>query len=189
MKKFLLSVLVVISLNATAQDFSVGDNVVSAGISFGGAFGGYTYSSQTPGISLQYERGIVQIEEAGVIGIGGYVGIKGLKHEYSYGGYYAKQKWNYTIIGARGAFHFTSLGVEKLDVYGGVMLSYNILTYKYEDNDPSNYSYTGSGSYGSGVGFTIYAGGRYYLAPNIAAFMELGYGKYIVNLGVAFKFK
>jgi hypothetical protein len=188
MKKFLAAAFIAFSINASAQEFSKDDNIVSAGIGFGGALGGYTYSSQSPGLSLQYERGIVPVQDVGVIGIGAYVGIKSRKYETAYGPYYQREKWNYTIIGARGAFHLTNLGVDKLDVYGGIMLSYNILSYKYTDNDPF-FNYATSGSYGSTVGFSVYAGGRYYVAPNVAAFLELGYGISYVNLGVAMRFK
>jgi len=49
-------------------------------------------------------------------------------------------------------------------------------------------SVTGSGSYGSGVGLSLYIGGRYFFTDNIAALVELGYGVAYLNIGIAIKF-
>jgi len=170
-----------------AQFFEKGTNVVSAGIGLGGHFGSYTYGSQTPGLSVQYERGIWDVGGPGVISLGGYAGIKSYKYSGSSGGYHFDEKWNYTVIGARSAYHYNALNNEKFDVYGGLMLSYNILSYKYSDNSGSSV-FKGSGSYGSNLGLSAFVGGRYLFTDNIGAFAELGYGVSYLTLGVAFKF-
>ena len=170
-----------------AQFFEKGTNVVSAGIGLGGHFGSYTYGSQTPGLSVQYERGIWDVGGPGVISLGGYAGIKSYKYSGSSGGYHFDEKWNYTVIGARSAYHYNALNNDKFDVYGGLMLSYNILSYKYSDNSGSSV-FKGSGSYGSNLGFSAFVGGRYLFTDNIGAFAELGYGVSYLTLGVAFKF-
>jgi hypothetical protein len=186
MKKVFLLVLLPFSL--FAQEFNEGTNVISAGIGFGGTFGNsYTYSNQTPGISVQYEKGIWPVGGPGVISLGGYLGIKSFKDDYSIGQYSVSQKWNYTIIGVRSAYHFNMVEVKKLDLYAGLMLSYNILSYKYTDNDASN-TLVINGKYNSTLGLTLYGGGRYYLAENIAVFAELGYGVSYFTLGAAFRF-
>ena len=175
--------------SAKAQTYKVGDNVVSAGIGLGSSIAGYSYGSQTPGISLQYDRGLWQAGP-GVISLGGYLGFKSYKYSASDGlndSY--TEKWSYTIIGARGAWHYTGLEVPNLDLYGGVMLSYNHLHFSGSYSNGSGSYQTSSGvSYGSDMGFSVFAGGRYYFAGHLAAFMELGYGVSYVNLGLAYKF-
>lgn len=181
---------------ANAQSYEVGTNVLSLGVGLGSSIG-YTNSSQSPALSIQFEHGITELG-SGVVSIGGYVGLKTYKYEWSGTGYHFPegyynytytQKWNYTIIGLRGAYHFTGLDVDKVDLYGGVMLSYNILSYKYSDTDPYySDSYYNYGTYGSAAGFSIYGGGRYFFTDNIGAFLELGYGISYLNLGLSFKF-
>ncbi len=155
-----------------AQEFNAGTNVISAGIGFGGHYDLYASPSQSPGFSFAYERGIWDIGGPGVISLGGYLGFKSYK--YSSG-----NKWNYTIIGFRGAYHFNGIKVENLDVYGGVMLNYSILSY---DND-----YYG-GSYGSTFGATPFVGGRWYFSDAFGVFAELSYGVAYFTVGIAFRF-
>jgi hypothetical protein len=188
MKKILILFFVAVTGIASAQEFGEGTKVLSAGIGFGGAYGFSSYSSQSPALSLQYEHGIWPVGGPGVISLGGYAGIKSFRSEHSLGQYYYKQKWNYVVLGLRSAYHYTGHEVDNLDIYGGAMLSYNILTYSYSDNDPGPDA-TFRGNYGSAVGLTLYVGGRYYLAPNVAAFMELGYGVSYLTLGAAFRFE
>lgn len=183
MKKIFL-VLVSLSISGIlfAQPFNKGTNVVSAGIGLGSSLGGFTYGSQTPALSLQYERGVWEVGGPGVISLGGYAGMKSYK--YSGSGY--TQKWGYTIIGIRSAYHYNGINSDKFDVYGGLMLSYNILNYSYKDDQGNNIG--SNGNYGSAAGFTAYVGGRYFFSDNIAAFAEAGYGVSYLTLGLAFKF-
>ncbi|OQP46238.1 hypothetical protein A4H97_31235 [Niastella yeongjuensis] len=189
MKKIALVLFIaIISATTThAQFFEKGTNVVSAGIGLGGNFGSYTYGSQTPGLSLQYERGVWDIGGPGVISLGGYLGTKSYKYSEDYGPYHATHKWNYTIIGLRSAYHYNGINNKKFDVYGGLMLSYNILSYKYSDNAGNN-GFHAAGSYNSGLGLSAFVGGRYLFTEHIGAFAELGYGVSILNLGLAIKF-
>jgi hypothetical protein len=174
------------SNNSNAQSFENGDNVLSAGLGLGSSLGGYTYSSQTPGISIQFEHGNWDIGGPGVISLGGYLGYKSYSYGYAYPGYSYNQKWSYTIIGLRSAYHYNGIDNKNLDVYGGVMLSYNILSYKYSSSDPK-FDYLYHGNYGSEVGLSIYLGGRYYFTDNVAGFLEVGYGISIFTIGAAFK--
>lgn len=183
MKK-LIFVVVALAASTTlyAQQFQKGTNILGAGIGLGSSLGSFTYGSQSPAISLQYERGIWDIGGPGVISLGGYAGTKSFK----YSGEGFTEKWGYTIIGIRSAYHYNGIKSDKFDVYGGVMLSYDILNYSYKDDNGN--SINGRGNYGSAAGFTLYVGGRYFFTPNIAAFAELGYGVSYLTLGVAFKF-
>lgn len=179
----LMGFLLLATIAAQAQAFEKGSKVIAAGVGIGSSLGSSAYSS-TPGISIQYEQGIWEAGGPGVVSLGGYVGFKNFGHESSFLGFTSSSKWNYTIVGARSAYHYSGLANDKADLYGGVMLSYNILNYSYTDSDGTNMK-TGSGS--SSVGFTLYVGGRYYFAERLAGFAELGYGISYLNLGLAFK--
>jgi hypothetical protein len=190
-KVAMLSVAVLIaSVGTTKAQYEVGTNVLNLGVGLGSTLlGGYSGSnvSQTPAIGLSFEHGTWELGD-GVVSLGGYLGYKSIKDEYSWGSYTSTWKWTYTIIGVRGAYHFP-LDNEKLDLYLGAMLSYNILNFKYTDTDPNyNSSYDWSGGYGSAAGFSAFGGVRYYLTDNIGLNAELGYGIAYLTLGLSFKF-
>jgi hypothetical protein len=190
MKKVFLLVLIGICCGPIiihAQSFQKGTNIISAGIGLGSSLGNFTSSSSMPAFSLQYERGVWDIGGPGVISLGGYAGIKNFKYSGKSGEFSYSEKWNYTIIGIRSAYHYNGIKSDKLDVYGGIMLSYNILSFHYEDNSGNSNTFD-NGNYGSAAGFTLYIGGRYFFSPNIGAFAELGYGVSYLTLGLAFKF-
>jgi hypothetical protein len=179
--------LVLLAYAAHSQDsktYKVGDNVISAGIGLGSSIGSFSYGSQTPGLSAQYERGCWNAGP-GVISLGGYFGIKSFSYDYSGYGESYQSKWNYTIVGVRGAYHYTGFKVDKLDVYGGLMLSYDALSFS--ESGANGQSYGGTAT-GSTTGLTAFIGGRYYFAGNLAGFAELGYGVSYLNLGLAYKF-
>ncbi len=171
-----------------AQSFETGTNVVAVGVGLGSSIFNYSGSSQTPAISISFEHGTFDAGEDGVISLGGYLGTKSYKYSNKDAGYSYSEKWNYTIVGLRGAYHYTGFDNDKLDAYGGIMLSYNILKYSYKDNSGNSGGYSSAGSYGSRAGFTAFIGGRYYFSDNIAAMAELGYGVSYLTLGLAFKF-
>ncbi len=193
MKKtgFMLAIAAIVSISsAYAQNksndasYHVGDNVVSAGIGLGSSINGYGSTSSTPAFSLQYERGLVDAGP-GVISGGLYVGYKSFKYSDAD----VSEKWNYTIIGLRGAYHYTGLNVENLDLYGGLMLSYDHLKYSWHDNGGFGEPPTGYSGYGNGnVELTAFIGARYYFVSNLAVFAELGYGVADANIGLAFRF-
>ena len=183
-KLFTTIVTIIIMQSAFAQgNFQRGDNAINLGIGFGSSLG-YTYSSQTPGISASFEHGVWEVGGPGVISLGGYIGYKSFTNKYDYFLSYYEEKWSYTIIGFRGAYHFNGINTDKFDVYGGVMLSYNILSYT-NNNNSSFYTHD---TYGSALGGSLYIGGRYFISPNFALYSELGYGVSILNFGVSFKF-
>src|SRR5690554_3881733 len=138
-----------------AQSFEKGSKILAAGVGLGSSLGSSAYTSQTPGISLQYEQGIWDIGGPGVVSLGGYVGFKNFGHETSSTGFTSRAKWNYTIVGVRSAYHYSGLENERVDLYGGLMLSYNILNYSYESSGAAN-THIGAGSSTSGL--TLYIG-------------------------------
>jgi hypothetical protein len=187
MKTFFTVFFLSVATLAGAQNYQIGDNVVSVGVGFGSSYG-YRLASQTPAISLQFERGLIQLGP-GVISVGGYVGYKNYRYSSNFGnGYSYKQTWRYIIPGVRAAWHLQELdglNLEKWDLYGGVMLSFNIVRYTYSDNDPT-FDYQGE-AYGNGAGFSTFLGARYFFKENIAVMGELGYGIAYFNLGVSFR--
>lgn len=188
MKKLLLLMSITgLALTAHAQVFEKGTNIVSAGVGLGSSILSYSGASQTPALSLQYERGMWDIGGPGVVSLGGYVGYKGYSFSNSEGAYAYSQKWHYTVIGVRSAYHYNGLDIQKLDLYGGVMLAYNLLSYSYSDNSGIGNA-SGTGSYGSNVGLSLYVGARYFFSDHIGVLAELGYGVAYLNVGIAAKF-
>ncbi|HEV3412554.1 MAG TPA: hypothetical protein VG101_08745 [Puia sp.] len=166
-----------------AQAFAAGTNVISGGIGLGSSLAnGYTYGTQGIGLSANYEHGIWEAGP-GVISLGAYLGYKTFSYNYGYQGSFYSYKWNYTIIGGRGAYHFTGLNVENLDLYAGLMLSYDNVSFSSSNGSPVY-----SGTYGSGVELTPFAGARYYFANNLGGYAELGYGVAILSIGLSYKF-
>ncbi|MDP4218497.1 MAG: hypothetical protein Q8927_20040 [Bacteroidota bacterium] len=186
-KVLLLMTATCFAMTMHAQKFQRGTNIVSAGIGLGSAILNYSGAAQTPALSLQYERGIWDMGGPGVVSLGGYVGYKGYSYSGGASSYKFSEKWHYTVVGIRSAYHYTGLKVDNLDVYGGVMLAYNLLSYSYSDNGGGG-SFGNTGTYGSTVGLSLYVGGRYYFSDNLAVLAELGYGVAYLNAGIALKF-
>jgi hypothetical protein len=169
-----------------AQPFELGTNVFNAGIGLGGhySYWGIGYIS-TPAIGLSYEKGIKEGLGPGIIGIGGYLGYKNITYHYNYlfSNYYVDQKWTYLIIGLRATYHYNFYLDDNLDLYGGLLLSYNNVNYKEDSNDPLYVS----SSYKSYVDLSLFVGGTYYFSDKIGVFTELGYGIAYWTIGVSFR--
>jgi hypothetical protein len=180
--------MITIISNLNAQALKEGDNMFHVGIGFGGKIGKYDFDKQSPALNIQWERSVYDIEGVGLITGGGYLGYKSFKNEGAlYGDYTYKQTWTYWIIGARAAFHVTAIKNDKLDIYGGLMASYNVLTYSYSDNDPYPYdSY--AGGYASGTSATVFAGARYFLSDKIGVYGEVGSSINLLTVGASLKF-
>jgi hypothetical protein len=177
----------IFSVGVNAQNvFSKGDNNLNLGIGIGSVLGGTAgYSTTTPPLSVSYERGIVDqlFDDKSSLGIGAYLGYASNKSTLISGGNNFGWKYNYTIFGVRGALHYQL--VDKLDTYAGLMLGYNSVSSTYYGD---NSLIQGSVANGSGMGWSLFIGGRYYFTDNVAAFAELGYGIAYLQLGVSFKF-
>ena len=126
-KTLILSVVLAGSFTfAKAQNFQNGDMVGNLGLSFGWYGYGYGVTS-FPAISLSLEKGIKEFD-FGNLGIGGIVGYKHAKYDFSYG-----DNWSWTdiIIAARGAIHADVFHVDNLDTYAGLAVGVRIETEKY----------------------------------------------------------
>lgn len=175
----LLVAILALPSESQAQSFEKGTNVVNLGIGLGSSLRGS--GSALPGFSASYERGIWEIgDQIGVVSLGGYAGIKSYRYRYS--GY--TDRTTYGIVGFRGAFHYVGFtDLPKLDVYAGVMASYNHVSQR-SDFD----GWMAVADYASRAGMTTFLGGRWYFSDNIAVFSELGYGVAYLNVGASFKF-
>jgi hypothetical protein len=184
MKKLLMAAMMGISVVAFGQNpaFEVGDNVINAGFGFGGF---YTGNTKILPISINYERGLLEdvfIDDL-YLGVGGYLGFS--QSEYITNTFFGTYGWryNYTIVGARGALHYTFL--DNLDTYFGLMLGYYNVSYKEIGNTTLPPGQTpASGS----LFLSGYLGARYYFTESIGAFAELGWGVSALSLGVTLKF-
>lgn len=178
--------LLIIFSGAQGQAFDKGTKVVSAGVGIGSSLGSFSHNSQTPAISLQYEQGVWDAGEDGIISLGAYVGYKSFGWKTETSGFNSSASWKYTIVGLRSAYHYQGLDNDDLDVYGGLMLAANLLNYTYTDSQGNR---QGGGNYGNSTGLTLYLGGRYYFSPMAAGFAEIGYGISYLNLGLALRFQ
>ena len=189
--KIYLAVLVLLPFTMNAQPvYQLGSNVVGFGLGVGGNFGLSSSYQSAPAINFQYEHGLKQVGP-GVLSLGAYLGFKKYSYTSSLFGYTYSKDWKYTILGVRGAWHLQELkgvNLDKIDAYGGVMLSYNLLNYTYTDNDPSSTNYFIGENYASNVGITPFLGARYFFTNNFAGMVEFGYGMSYMNIGLAYKF-
>lgn len=197
MKKILLAIFVTASMAIQAQAFKQGQVNINLGLGVGNTFIYVGATSVLPLINLSGEYGITDD-----IGAGLYLGYTGASYTYSgsyfkAGGYYTyqdKYRWNFFIVGVRSAYHFnnllklsdTKVG-DKLDLYAGLMLGYNIASYSYTSNDPGHpYNTYSTSSYG-GVAWNVFAGARFMFSERVGVFGELGYGVSVFNGGLTFK--
>ncbi|HSZ85719.1 MAG TPA: outer membrane beta-barrel protein [Puia sp.] len=172
-----VAALFLLSTTTFAQKaYQQGSNVINAGIGLGATYWGSGYSN---GVSLvgSYEHGVTDNISVG--------GILGYSHS-SFSGTSNGVPFDYSatgiLIGARGSYHF--LTTDQIDPYAGADLGYIVVS-----SSNSNNNVTYSSAKGSGLGFGIHGGVRYYFNPGIGAFAELGIGSfYILALGVSFKF-
>lgn len=161
-----------------AQAFANGTTTANAGIGLGTALGGL--GDARPALSVSLDHGLWDLGGPGVISLGGYLGNTGYK--YHIGG--DTHKWNYFVLGTRGAYHFN--GIEnhprELDLYVGAMLAYNHVGYSSSGGDGF------VDNYGSGIGLSGFLGGRWFFSDRFGAYAELGYGVSVLNLGATYKF-
>ncbi len=171
MKKsfILVAALSLVSFLSNAQSFKDGDKLLNLGLGLGSPYFGSGYTSSLPvNPTITYEKGISN--EISVGGTVSYASAKLKSYDLKYNAFY---------LGARGSYHFSSN--VKTDLYGGAGLGYVVVSLA-----DSEY-----GSYGaaSGVGYSLFVGGRYYFTNATALYGELGYGSLsILNVGVTLKF-
>lgn len=184
MKKNFKKIALIIALatvgtfSATAQSYDAGNKLLNVGVGLGSTLSAAGLKTSLPPIGLSFEYGFTE-----KISGGAYVGYSSASEEFAgFGGNY---KWNYTytIVGARGSYHFATS--DKLDPYFGATLGYNVVSVNLE-KPAGGLDVTAASA--SAVLYSLHLGTRYYFTDNIGAFAELGYGIAYLQLGVAVKF-
>lgn len=161
--------------------FVQGDLVFNFGLGLGTTiYSGRFYTQRVPPVSMSFEYGYMEdfMVEDLTLGLGGYLGFASSKYELRAEN--SGWNYNYIILGGRAGLHYPI--VEDLDTYAGVMLGFNVVS-----SSSFGTVDTGRSAAGSGLVFSLYAGGRYYLTEQFAFMGEIGYGIAYLNLGIAYK--
>jgi hypothetical protein len=171
MKKLLLLTIISVSLSLSSEaQVEKGNFLLNLGI---GA--NYYYAGGVPlMVSGEYAF-------SDVLSIGPYLSYT------SWNRGYVGNDLNYSFIdfGVRASYHFNEvfkINVDELDIYGGGFLG--LVTSNYDYDGPGNYR----DDYDGGVRAGIHAGARYFFAPKVAGYAELGVGYVSASIGVTFKF-
>src|SRR4030042_5614725 len=152
-----LVLLAMTSMQVNSQSFAVGNKDVNLGIGFVTTwYHGVGYKTTIPPVSASLDIGLKDDIGPGVVGVGGYVGFSSYKWEYSYVYTYG-YKYTTVIFGARGTYHMEF--VDKLDTYGGLLLGFRLVSDKYF----GDVGYTYTSGVGSGLAYSFFLGGKYYL--------------------------
>jgi hypothetical protein len=184
-KIFTLSLLLALFLpfaTLNAQIFDKGDMVLSFGLGLGATYytlGGYNKMSVPP-VFIAGDYCLREDLGPGNLGVGGIIAYSAYKYDFPHSDWGSKYK--VFMIGARGTYHFTDL-VDKLDLYGGIVIGAKIFTHTYYGDYPDTYN-----PVGSRVLFEPFAGARYYFTDNFGVMAELGYGISWFKMGVSLKF-
>jgi hypothetical protein len=180
----------------TAQSFQQSQMDLNVGLGLGTTFAYGNYRNMPP-ISASLDYGVTKN-----ISVGAYLAFaaatwRNYYWEYCNSGngvgnkYYVSDtyRWNYYILGVRGAFHFAEfIDNDKIDLYAGLMLGDNIAHSSWTTDSPCpDHGYYWTGSSQGGFIFSGFAGCRYRFTEKVGAFAELGYGISYLNLGVNFK--
>ncbi len=195
MKKLLLGITMLISLVcvcAQAQNLSKGDKVMGFGI----GLASYHASNEKivfPPIRLSLDYCVKDrlFDAKSSLSLGAYAGYFGRRSEISTNWGVAGYKYSNFSLGVRGGFHYNF--VPQLDTYAGLLLGYTISSAsKYGAtlvNKGNDIVITESSKSRGGLFYSIYLGARYDFSRNFGAFVELGYGFSVLELGISYRFR
>lgn len=174
MRKTIAFVLITLLISGSAcmaqKGFEKGDKLLNIGLGINSYYdGGFP-------VGASFEVGITD-----AISVGG--GVDYLSNKYNYA-YDYSYKFTALYAGVRGSYHVNellNLSTDKIDLYGGAAVGFRSFSW--------NDDFESFGSYGSGVYFGAFVGGKYYFNKKVGVFSELGaIGSTNVRVGVAFKF-
>lgn len=187
MKKVLFTLLAVASFVATAQAqlWNGESKFIQGGIGIGSPYYAASSDMTIPPIHASFELPL-DISATDKIGIGGCIGYTASKYTANYYAYKYSWTYSYFIIGARGAYHF--IEDEKIDLYAGVMIGYNVASAKFKSNDATVTENLFAETSVGGFTTSAYGGVRYMLNDKIGVFSELGYNIAWLSIGVTGKF-
>jgi len=190
LKKLILSAAVlfaVLSINAQ-QSFNTGDKALNAGIGLGWGYGsgyiGINTLAPIPSFNASFEVGIFEIENAGVISLGGFASFRRTWDDGSIAGYHYRYEYNNAVLAARGVFHLNFLNTDVFDVYGGIHSGLRFSGYTYE------YDYENFTESDNDIHFIhdLFVGARYMMSQKFGFFAEAGYGISYLKGGITLKF-
>lgn len=173
MKKVLLLLVisfVLVSITHSQEQkaaFSKSTTLIQGGL----GLGSYYYVGKISGVPLQarFEKAISDEVSLGVI-----IGRSSSKYSDAFGAI----RYNYTIIGLRGNYHFDGGNSTKFDPYAGATLGYNIFSVNTKDYGTNYVAESSAILYGFQVGC------NYYFTKKIGAWAEAGYGASYLGLGI-----
>lgn len=177
-----------LALFAQSNPVTAGDNIFLLGVGTGGPWSiRFDQTSATPLFQLNYEHALAEVPGAGVVGLGGYVGYKSLRHKStldpnSY--FYYDQRYSVVPIGLRITTHY-NLGLEKLDTYGGVGGGMNLVKRTLAEQAPGGSLFTDDDDVKSHFAYSLYVGARYTVTNQFGLWAELSYGNAWVNFGAS----
>ena len=187
MKKTISLIIIAFCISgiANAQAFTKESFAANLGFGFGWYSYGYSVSS-FPAITFSAEKGVWDVEDVGVISLGGTVGWKAAKYDWPFLNDKYEYKWTDFIVAARGTLHPQLIDNDKVDLYGGVALGVRFETYKYYlpnyNSEATEYTDNNANPL-----LGIYVGGRYYFSDHFGVFAELGYGLGYLTIGASYK--
>lgn len=183
---------ITVAITSHGQVFVKGTKMLSAGIGLGDRYLILSgYNMVVPPLQLNFDYGITEKLGIGYIGVGGLLSYSVNRYDYSNSIFNYNYRYTYTniTIASRATYHF-DLGIEKVDLYAGAILGFNIAsrseTYTGNGIPASNFSLDPPGNGGLVVG--PFAGARYMFNEHFGAYSELGYTVSIFTLGLTYKF-
>jgi hypothetical protein len=172
----LVALFVFLVGNSNAQCFKNGDWNLNTALGFG-RIGYVTGTESWPALHGSVEKGIVNINNFGIISAGGLLAVNHVVYDRF--GY--DDSWNELYIGGRAAFYFSKVKAKNLDLYAGVTIGlryYSDVDYDGGDYNEKAHSVPFSGAFG---------GVKYYFKNDLAVFGELGPDIMWLKLGLTFK--
>ena len=154
-----------------AANFSTGYTDVGPVVGLGGINGA------SASFGGRFEHAVKALPDFG----NGTLGIEAAFDYYSWstGGINFNYSVKYIPMGVTANYHF-KLDEPKVDPFVGLGLGYNVVTC-------SGTFVTGGCAYGSGLYVIARAGGRYFFAPKMALYADVGTGSALFNVGLMFK--
>ena len=182
--------------------FDENTHLINLGIGFGNSYYAFNHnngyeSGRTPVFLLSYEQPLRNKVGPGYIGVGGLFAFQNAHERYNYDywynsgyvRYYDRHNWNTYVITGRATYHWDGLIADKAEVYGGSLIGVRINSYSYSTNNKDPYYPINSRDEGSVYPvITVFAGARYYFAPNVAVYSEIASGVSFLSAGLTFKF-
>lgn len=160
--------------------YAGGDAVTSLAVALGG-LNGSSGETVVPPLVAAFDYGVHP-----EISVGGIASYYKSAVNYGYAGLGgAKWTYSYLTVGVRSDYHFGRyVGVEKLDLYGGAVLAYGIVSVS---APASPYAVLNTSSANLFI-WGLNLGARYFFTPAFAAQVELGVGLGNLSAGLAYKF-